>query len=122
MSVELVVAFEIEIPLHSADRKQVPDLRTNAGDTRLEVSQNRQLTAVRCDLLIGMAHKADEQLLRQELRSRTIEMEVDTASVLRIGILEIVSEAANRRKFVAGLRVEVGVVSAVTRTFRMPPG
>ena len=66
-------------------------------------------TAVRCDLLIGIAYKTDKQLLRQELRRCPIEMEVDTVSILRLGILEIVGEATNRRKFVAGQRIEVGV-------------
>ena len=38
-------------------------------------------------------------------------MEVDTISILSIRILEIVREAADRREFVAGLRVEVGLAS-----------
>ena len=40
-------------------------------------------------------------------------MEVDAVLVLRILILEIMSEARDSRKLVAGLRIEIGVAAAV---------
>jgi hypothetical protein len=39
-------------------------------------------------------------------------MEVNAVLVLRVLVLEIVGESRNRRKFVARLRIEVGVATA----------
>jgi len=63
-------------------------------------------------LLISITRKADEKLLGQEMRRAPVEVEIDTVSILRVRILEIVGEAGRSRKFVAGRRIEIGVGAA----------
>lgn len=69
------------------------------------------LAKVTGDLLIGIAHQANEELLGQKLGCAPIQMEVDAVLILRILILEIVGEAGDSRKFTTGLRIEVGIAA-----------
>src|SRR5476651_312100 len=54
--IELFVSLKVQIALHVSNGKQVSDLRTEGGDVRFEITQDRQLTGVRGDLLIGVAN------------------------------------------------------------------
>ena len=46
MAVELEVAFQIQVPLHASEGKQVSELRPDAEDTRLDGTQNGSGPAV----------------------------------------------------------------------------
>ena len=98
--------------MHVADRKQEPDLGADAKHLRLEAANTVAGAAVAADLLIDIAHEANHDLLRQELRCTPVEVQVDAALILRRSIFEIVGDAEHPRKFVAGLRIEIGVTAA----------
>ena len=83
----------------SPDREDISELRTDAENARAEAAEHRRLAEVVGDLLVGIADEADEDLLGQELRHAPVEMEIDAALVLRVGILEIVGEAADAGEF-----------------------
>ena len=56
--------------------------------------------------------KADEKLLREEVRRAPVEVEIDPVTVLRAGVLEVVGKAGNAREFVSGCRIEISVAAA----------
>src|SRR6267142_6721361 len=109
---KLSVSLEIEIALHVADRKKEPDLGTDANHLGLEATDTVAGTAVAAELLVDIAHEANHDLLRQELRCTPVEVHVDAVLILRRSILEIVGEAEHAGEFVAGLRIEIGVATA----------
>src|SRR5262249_44871298 len=111
--VEFAIGLQIDIPLHLvSDREEVAELRTDANHPRLEAADAIAGAAVAADLLIEVTHKADLNLLAQELRHAPIEVHVDAILVLSRGVYEIVCESEHRRSFVPGLRVEIGVAAA----------
>ena len=83
MAVELEVGFQVQVPLHVSDGKEVSELRSDAEDTRLDRTENGSGPAVGRQLLIHVADGADEYLLGQKLRCSHVQMKVD--SVLVIG-------------------------------------
>ena len=46
------------------------------------------------------------------MRRAPVEVEIDTVSVLRLGIFEIVRKPGNRREFVSGRRVEISIAAS----------
>jgi hypothetical protein len=92
--------------------ENISDLRPDAENARPETAQSRRLTKIVGDLLIGVSDHACEKLLGEEVRRGPVEMEIDTALVLRVLVLEIVGEAGNAREFVAARRIKVGVAAA----------
>jgi hypothetical protein len=97
--VELAIALHTQKCRIVANLENVSKLRADTEDTRAEAAEEGGLAEIVRNLLIGVAHKADKDLLRQELRHAPIKMKIDTALNLRIGILEIVGEAADAGKF-----------------------
>src|SRR4029453_393014 len=68
--------------------------------------------AVAADLLVDIAHEANHDLLRQELRCTPVEVHVDAVLILRRSVLEIVGEGEHTGEFMAGLGIEIGVAAA----------
>jgi hypothetical protein len=62
-------------------------------------------------LIIEVADRTDVQALRQELRKSPVEVHVDAILIVRVWVDEIVGEAKDRREFVTGLRIEIGVAA-----------
>ena len=85
-AVEFPVAFEIEIALHIADRKQISDLRANANHARLEAPDTVAGTAVARQLIVKVTDGADKNLLRQILRSSPVDVKVDAVLIIRTRI------------------------------------
>src|SRR6267143_6844100 len=110
--IEFAISFQAQKCLIVPNRENISNLRANAENARAEAAESGRLTEVVCDLLIGIADEADEDLLRQELRHAPVEMEIDAALVLSIRILEIVGEAADAGEFCACRGVQIGVAAA----------
>src|ERR1700676_1815435 len=60
--IEFAVSFQIQVSLHLSDRKQKSNLRAYADDARLEPAENRMLTEIVGDLLIGISDETHENL------------------------------------------------------------
>ena len=70
----------------------------NPGECRGGASQPRDIVMSQAawrDLLISISNKTDKDLFREKLRSAPIEMEIDAALNLRIGIFKIVGKAGD---------------------------
>ena len=93
--IKFPVSFYVQVPLHVSDGENISELRADAEDPRPEASKDRVSADVVGDLLIGIADKTNENLLREKLRHPPIEMEIDAALNLRVWILEVVGEAGN---------------------------
>src|SRR5258708_3535838 len=91
---EFAISLQAEECLIISDREDVSDLRAEAQHARTEAAQNRILTKIVSDLLVGITDEADEQLFRQEVRRAPVEMEVDAALIICIRIDEVVGAAA----------------------------
>jgi hypothetical protein len=111
-SIEIAIGSQAEETLHVAQGKDVSNLRTDAKNTRPESAEKRVLTGIVGDLLIRISGYADENLLRDEMRSTPVEVEIDAVAILRIRILEIVGEAGGGRKFVSARWIEIGIGAA----------
>src|SRR5882757_9583530 len=110
--VELSISLQAQKCLIAPNGENISDLRAHAEYARAETAENCRLTEIVGDLLVGVADEADKDLLRQELRHAPVEMEVDTALLLCVGILEIVGKAANAGEFRACSRIQIGVAGA----------
>src|SRR6185436_14001417 len=110
---EFLVCLHVDVAVHVADRKQKADLRANAGDTRAEAAERSRRAEIVGDLLEVIAGDTELKLLGEKVGGAPVDVEVDAVLVLGISVLEIVGEAGDRREFVAGLRIEVGVAGAV---------
>src|SRR5262249_11388522 len=78
---------------------------------RLKAADAIAGAAVAADLLVHIAHRSDLKLLGQELRRAPIKMHIDAVLISGRLVLEIIGEAQHARKFVPGLRIEVGVAT-----------
>src|SRR5690348_16962707 len=78
--IEIAVGPQTQESLHAAQGEIVSNLRTNAENARPEAAQNRVLTGVVGDLLIGISGDADEKLLGEEMRGAPVEVKIDTAA------------------------------------------
>jgi len=92
--IELAITPEAQKALHATDGKEISDLRADAENARPEAAESRVLTGIIRDLLIGITGDTDVKLFGQEMRCAPIEVEIDAAAILGVGILEIVGEAA----------------------------
>src|SRR5262249_45725525 len=111
--VEFAVGLQVDISLHLvSDREEVADLRPDADHPRLEAADTIARAAVAADLLIEVAHEADLPLLAQELRHAPVEVHVDAILVLSGGVYEVVGESKDRRSFMSGRLVEIGIAAA----------
>jgi hypothetical protein len=63
-------------------------------------------------LLVGVSGDADEKLLVEEMRSAPVEVKIDAAAVLRVGVLEVVGKSGDGGEFVSSGGVEISVGSA----------
>jgi hypothetical protein len=105
-------AFKFRYPCMLPTGKMLSDLWAHSENTRSETTKNRTSTGIVRDLLISISNEADEDLFREKLRGAPIEMKINAALNLRIGILEIVGEPRNTRKRVPGRRIQIGVAAA----------
>src|SRR5450432_1348212 len=112
MAVELKVTFQIHVPLHVSDGKEVSELWPDAGDARLDGAEEGCGSTIRRNLFIDIADGTDEYLLGQKLSGRHIHVKVDPVLIIGSRIDQVVGKASDGRKFVARLRVEVGVAAA----------
>src|SRR6476660_9490221 len=80
---KLSVSLEIEIALHVTDRKEESDLGPDANHLGLEAADTVAWTAVAAEFLVDIAHEANHDLLRHELRCTPVEMHVDAVLILR---------------------------------------
>ena len=48
--------------------KKIPDLRSDGDDARLQITKERELAAVGCELLVVVPDKPDVEFLRQKFR------------------------------------------------------
>src|SRR6202011_3488198 len=103
--IEFAVALQIEVSLHVSNGKQKSDLGPNPDHARLEPAENRMLTEIVGDLLIGISDETHEKLLREKLGGTPVDVEVDAVLVLRVLVLEIVGKSRDGRKLVARLRI-----------------
>src|SRR5229473_1570850 len=110
--VEFAIALHAEKCLVVPNRENISKLRPDAENARAEAAQDRRLSEVISDLLVGIADQADENLFREEMRRAPVEMKIDTALVLRIRILEIVGEAADGGEFISRHGIEISVAAA----------
>ena len=97
MAVELKVRFQVQVPQHGSDGKEVSELGPDAGDTRLETTDPVTGPAVAGDLVIYIANGTDEYLFGQKLRRRHVQMKVDAVLVIGRRFDEIVGEARDCR-------------------------
>jgi hypothetical protein len=90
---ELPIGLHVGVALQVAGRKEVTNLRAHSDDTRLEVAQDRRLALVGGELLVEIANRSDMQLLGDELRCAPIEVPIDAALIIGMGVVEIVGHA-----------------------------
>src|SRR6185312_646759 len=109
---EFPISLQVEIALHVAERKQVADLRTDAGDARAEAVERSRRSGIVCDLLEVIADQAELHLRSEEVRRGPVDVKVDAVLIPCVFVLEVVGEAGNHRELVAGLRVEIGIATA----------
>src|SRR6185437_14544465 len=88
--IEFAVGSQTQKALHVSHGENISDLRTGAEYARSESAQNRILAEIVGYLLKGVTGHADEKLLREEVRGAPVEMEIDAALILGVGVLEIV--------------------------------
>src|SRR5271168_2405494 len=69
-------------------------------------------SAVAGELVVDIAHRADQKLLGKKLRHAPVEVKVGAVLVVGIRIDEVIREAGHRRKLVSGLRIEIRVAGA----------
>ena len=87
---ELPIGLGAQRALHFvADRKQIAELRANAGNAGLEIAQRCSFAAVARDLLEVVADRTDENVLVQELRDAPIDVAVDAVLVVGIGFSKL---------------------------------
>lgn len=86
---ELAVCLQIEVTLHASHREEIPDLGTDSEDTRAEPAEDRMLTGIVRDLLIGISDKAHKYLLRKELGRAPVDVEIDPVLILRVWFLKL---------------------------------
>ena len=85
-SIEFPVCLQVEISLHVADGKDIPDLRAYSENARSEAAEKRTSAGVVRDLLVGVSEEAHEGLFRKKLSRAPVEMEIDFTLNLRIRV------------------------------------
>jgi len=60
MAVELEVGFQVQVPLHVSDGKEVSELRSDAEDTRLDRTENGSGPAVGRKLVVDKANGTND--------------------------------------------------------------
>jgi hypothetical protein len=93
--IELPVCLQVQISLHVANGKDIPELRDHSENAGFEAAEQGASANVVGDLLVGVSDDAYEGLFRKKLRRAPVEMEIDTTLNLGIGVLEIVCESRN---------------------------
>src|SRR5437868_9934188 len=109
LGTEFIETFQIDIGLHLAGRDEIADLRPDAEDTRLEITERGAVTIIAGELLVVIAGDAGMDLLGQEFRGGQNEMAVYAVLVVRVLVLEIVGDTARGREFISRMRIEIGV-------------
>ena len=97
MSIKFTVSLEVQITLVITDWEYVAELRANADDARQEGAHVVAAATVTRELIVDIAHRADEQLLCEKLRCTPIEVEVEAVLILGIGVDVIMGEAGVRQ-------------------------
>ncbi len=87
--VKFRVGFLIDIALHATDREKVSDLRTDAGDPRLETADMVAGAAVARQLIVNVADQTNLNLLGHKLRRAPIEVHVDAILILGRRIIKL---------------------------------
>jgi hypothetical protein len=103
VGVELPIAFAVHISLIGPERKYITDLRTDADDTRHERADVVATATIPGELVVHVSHRADQQLLGEELRRAPVQMGIDAILIVGIRIDEVVGEAGDSCP-VAGLK------------------
>ena len=88
--VEHIIASEIEVSFALTDWKEKPDLRSNSGNARPEPAEHGTRAAIAGHLVVDIADGTDVQFVGEIRRNRPIQMCVDAAAVLGVGIDEVV--------------------------------
>jgi hypothetical protein len=63
LRVELAISLEVHVPLLSADHEEVADLWTDAGNARLEITEDGARAAIAIHLVIEIFDEARVELL-----------------------------------------------------------
>ena len=91
---EFAISPQAKGALHVSDREAVSDLRTDTENARPEATEDRVLAGIVGDLLVGVSGNADEKLLGEKVRCAPVEVEINAAPVLRVGIFQIIGKPA----------------------------
>jgi hypothetical protein len=81
VGVELAIALEIQVSLIISERKNIPNLRADADDARLEGADAVAASTVAGELVVHIAHRPDEQLFGEKLRCAPIKVKVETVLI-----------------------------------------
>jgi hypothetical protein len=117
VSIKFTVSLEVQITLVITDWEYVAELRANADDARQERADVVAASTVTGELIVNIAHCADEQLLCDKLRCTPIKVEVEAVLILGIGVDVIMGEAGDRRELMSGLLVKVSSIDSVMPKF-----
>src|SRR5262249_603760 len=101
----------VDVTLHVANRKDVADLRADAGDARTEAVKTCGHAEVVGHLLKVVSNQAKLELLLEEMRRTPVEVKIDAVLILGVGVLAVGGCATNPREFVGGLEMEVSVTA-----------
>src|ERR1700716_4256362 len=109
---ELEIRLRTQEALHSVQWKDISELRAGREDSRLKRTDPVSGSAISGDLVVGVTHEADKELLGQELRCTPVQVEVDAALILGGRILEIIGKARDGRKLMSCGWVEISIPAA----------